>query len=78
MLGRKMVSFAGSPSYYMVSTFDNSHVFLDIIASLVQEGRLSVLLDSEHEFSTQGIRNALLRSMSQRAVGKIVIRIRKE
>ncbi len=77
MLGRKIVSFSGSPSYYMVSTFDNTHVFLDIIASLVQEGKLSVLIDSEHDFTTQGIRDALLRSMSQRAVGKIVVRIHK-
>jgi NADPH:quinone reductase-like Zn-dependent oxidoreductase len=78
MLGRKMASCAGvSPSYYMVSTFDNSHTYLDIIASLVQEGKLSVLIDSEHDFTTQGVRDALLRSMSQRAVGKIIVRVRQ-
>jgi hypothetical protein len=59
----------------MVSTFDNSHAFLDIIAALAQEGKLSVLIDSQHAFTTQGVRDALERSMSQRAVGKIVIQL---
>ena len=62
----------------MVSTFDNSHEFLDIIAALAQDGKLSVLIDSEHEFTTEGIRGALQRSMSQRAVGKIVIKVQKD
>ena len=61
----------------MVSTFDNSHAFLDIIAALAQEGKLSVLIDSEHAFTTQGLRDALERSRSQRAVGKIVIKVRR-
>lgn len=62
----------------MVSTFDNSHEFLDIIAGLAQEGKLSVLIDSEHHFTTQGVRDALQRSMTQRAVGKIVIKVKQE
>jgi NADPH:quinone reductase-like Zn-dependent oxidoreductase len=78
MLGRKMVSFCGAPSYFMVSTFDNSHAFLDIIAALAQDGKLSVLIDSEHEFTTQGIRDALQRSMTQRAVGKVIVKVRRE
>jgi hypothetical protein len=59
----------------MVSTFDNSHEFLDIIAALAQEGKLSVIIDSEHEFTTQGVRDALQRSMTQRAVGKIIVKL---
>jgi hypothetical protein len=59
----------------MVSTFDNSHEFLDIIAALAQEGKLYVIIDSEHEFTTQGVRDALQRSMTQRAVGKIIVKL---
>ena len=62
-------------SYYFVSTFDNSHEFLDILTALAEEGKLSVLIDSEHQFTTQGMRAALQRSMSQRAVGKIVVNV---
>ena len=62
----------------MVSTFYNSHEFLDIISGLAQEGKLSVLIDSEHNFTTQGVRDALQRSMTQRAVGKIVIKMKQE
>jgi hypothetical protein len=51
---------------------------LDIISGLVQEGKLSVLIDSEHDFTTQGVRDALQRSMTQRAVGKIVIKVKNE
>ena len=60
----------------MVSTFDNSHEFLDILTALAEEGKLSVCIDSEHEFTTQGVRDALQRSMTQRAVGKIVVNFR--
>ena len=62
----------------MVSSFDNSHEFLDIIAALAQEGKLSVLIDSIHEFTTEGMRDALQRSMTQRAVGKIVVKVQKD
>jgi NADPH:quinone reductase-like Zn-dependent oxidoreductase len=62
----------------MVSTFDNTHTFLDIIAALAQDGKLGVVIDSEHEFTTGAVRDALQRSMSQRAVGKIVIKIRND
>ena len=62
-------------SYYFVSTFDNSHEFLDILTALAEESKLSVCIDSEHQFTTQGMHAALQRSMSQRAVGKIVVNV---
>jgi len=71
---RKFWSFFGYPAYYEVKTCPNAEYLAEVVR-LIEAGKVKVFIDSEHPFTTEGVRAALERASGRDASGRVLIKI---
>jgi len=73
-INRKFWSFFGHPGYYMVQSSPNAEYLAEVVR-LHADGKLKVVIDSVHPFTTEGVRAALDKVAGRHTSGKVLIKI---
>ncbi|KAF9365864.1 hypothetical protein BGX34_007953 [Mortierella sp. NVP85] len=76
IVGKKALSLAqGGPGYHLFTTFPDGEILAKVIKVLDEDAKANPTIDSIHDFTLSSVLSAFEKSKSERAKGKIVVKI---